>query len=102
MGQPDLIAAPSAFVPKTGEAHWELLIRARAVENLAHVLAAAQAGEHPGGRKTHGDTMIAYPWGQVLARAQSDGNECVIAVVDADARQQRRRQLPALQNRRYQ
>jgi len=102
MGQPDLIAAPSAFVPQTGEAHWELLVRARAVENLAHVLAAAQAGEHPGGRNTYGHTMIVEPWGRVLARAQSNGNECVVAVIDADARRQWRQQLPALQNRRYQ
>lgn len=101
MRQPDFIAAPSAFVPETGKAHWELLLRARAVENLAYVFGAAQAGEHPGGRKTYGDTMIVNPWGRVLAWARGDGGECVVAVVDADEQREWRRRQPALDNRRF-
>lgn len=99
MEQPDIIVAPSAFVPSTGRAHWEILLRARAVENLAYVLAAAQAGEHGGGRRTHGDTMIVGAWGDIRARAQGDGEQCVIAELRADEQADCRRRLPALDNR---
>ena len=64
----DLILVPSAFTETTGKAHWETLIRARAIENLAYVLAPAQGGHHVNGRETHGDTMIVDPWGVVLDR----------------------------------
>ena len=66
MGEVDLILVPSAFTETTGKAHWETLIRARAIENLAYVLAPAQGGYHLNGRETHGDSMIVDPWGVVL------------------------------------
>ena len=68
MGEVDLILVPSAFTETTGKAHWETLIRARAIENLAYVLAPAQGGYHLNGRETHGDSMIVDPWGVVLDR----------------------------------
>ncbi|RPI46293.1 MAG: carbon-nitrogen hydrolase family protein, partial [Betaproteobacteria bacterium] len=68
MGPVDVILVPSAFTATTGKAHWETLLRARAVENQAYVLAPAQGGRHPSGRETHGDTMIVDPWGEVMAR----------------------------------
>ena len=98
--QPDIILAPSAFTVTTGQAHWQLLLTARAVENLAHVIGAAQAGKHPGGRHTYGNSMIVSPWGEVLARAQTDGNEVIIADISAAEREHCRTMLPALTNRR--
>ena len=68
MSAVDIILVPSAFTETTGKAHWETLIRARAIENLAYVLAPAQGGYHVNGRETHGDTMIVDPWGVVLDR----------------------------------
>jgi deaminated glutathione amidase len=64
MGDVDLILVPSAFTETTGKAHWETLIRARAIENLAYVLAPAQGGYHVNGRETHGDSMIVDPMGR--------------------------------------
>ena len=64
----DLIVLPAAFTDTTGKAHWELLLRARAVENQCYLLASAQGGLHPTGRMTHGHSMIIDPWGEVLAR----------------------------------
>lgn len=100
MNAPDILVAPSAFTPETGQAHWELLLRARAVENMAHMLGAAQCGEHPGGRKTHGETMLIGPWGDIKARAKICGDECVLALIDPAERREWRRRLPALDNRR--
>ena len=68
MGEVDLILVPSAFTETTGKAHWDTLIRARAIENLAYVIAPAQGGYHVNGRETHGHTMIVDPWGVVLDR----------------------------------
>jgi nitrilase len=68
MGEVDLILIPSAFTETTGRAHWDMLIRARAVENLCYVLAPAQGGHHENGRNTFGNSMIVDPWGEVLAR----------------------------------
>lgn len=98
--QPDIIVAPSAFTPSTGKAHWQLLLTARAVENLAHVIGAAQAGEHGGGRRTHGNSMVVAPWGNVLAQAHSDGDEVVFAEISAAERQHWRGCLPALDSRK--
>lgn len=97
---PDIISAPSAFTVPTGRAHWQLLLTARAVENLAYVIGAAQAGEHPGGRRTYGHSMIISPWGKVLAQAQSAGDEVIFAGLSAAELQQWRQRLPALENRR--
>ncbi len=99
-GQPpcDLIAVPAAFTYTTGEAHWELLLRARAVENQAYVVAPAQGGKHENGRRTWGHSMIIDPWGQVLA-CQGEGEGVVMAELDGDRLAAVRTQLPALQHR---
>jgi nitrilase len=94
----DLILVPSAFTHTTGQAHWEVLLRARAIENLAFVAAAAQGGVHPNGRRTWGQSMLIDPWGQVLVqRAQEPG--VVLSDLSPDTLVQRRSQLPALQHR---
>jgi nitrilase len=98
MKQVDIILVPSAFTATTGRAHWETLIRARAIENLAYVLAPAQGGRHPNGRETHGDSMIVDPWGVVLERLPR-GPGVVIAGVDLERVHSLRRSLPALAHR---
>lgn len=100
MHNPDVIFAPAAFTRETGVAHWELLLRARAVENLAHVIAPAQGGTHPGGRGTHGNSMIVGPWGEILARASDSGDAVVCADISAEERIALRQRLPCLQNRK--
>jgi nitrilase len=94
----DLLLVPSAFTHTTGQAHWETLLRARAIENLAYVLAPAQGGLHANGRRTWGHSMLVDPWGQVLA-AQAEGPACVLGDLDAERLAQVRRQLPALEHR---
>lgn len=95
----DVIAVPAAFTHTTGLAHWELLLRARAVENQAYVIAPAQGGQHENGRRTFGHTMIVDPWGQVLG-VLAEGEGVVIAELDAARLASVRRQLPALEHRR--
>jgi len=92
----DLIAVPSAFTVPTGEAHWEVLLRARAVETGAFVLAAAQGGRHEDGRATWGRSMIVDPWGRVLARADDDEPQVVIADLELDEPARVRAAIPAL------
>ena len=92
----DLLLVPSAFTYTTGEAHWELLLRARAVENLAYVCAPAQGGRHENGRRTWGHSMVVDPWGAVLAQRQEEGEGVVVAEITAERLAQVRRQLPAL------
>ncbi len=94
----DLITVPSAFTATTGAAHWEVLLRARAVENLAWVIAPAQGGEHPNGRRTHGHTMIVDPWGRVVARREQ-GPGVVVADIDPHVTAEVRASLPALGHR---
>jgi nitrilase len=94
----DIILVPSAFTETTGKAHWETLIRARAIENLAYVLAPAQGGYHLNGRETHGDSMIVDPWGVVLDRL-TRGSGVVTAGINLDHLRRLRRSLPALQHR---
>jgi nitrilase len=94
----DLILVPSAFTHTTGQAHWEVLLRARAIENLAFVGAAAQGGVHPSGRSTWGQSIWVDPWGTVLAE-QAQGPGVVLADLNPAAVSQRRAQLPALQHR---
>ncbi len=90
---------PSAFTVPTGRAHWELLLRARAVENLCYLVAPAQSGFHENGRETHGDSMIVEPWGRVLARLPR-GTGVITAELDL-ARQRRLRQdFPSVRHRR--
>ncbi len=98
MGEVDLILVPSAFTETTGKAHWETLIRARAIENLAYVLAPAQGGYHVNGRETHGDSMIVDPWGVVLDRLPR-GSGVVVAGMNRAHIQRLRQSLPALQHR---
>jgi nitrilase len=94
----DVLLVPSAFTYGTGQAHWELLLRARAVENLAYVIAPAQGGTHENGRRTWGHTMVVDPWGVVLAE-RAEGPGVVLADLDAELQAQRRAQLPALEHR---
>ncbi len=91
----ELLLVPSAFTHTTGSAHWEVLLRARALDNLAWVGAAAQGGVHENGRQTWGHSMWADPWGQVQA-VQPTGEACVMAELDIAALHQRRLQLPAV------
>lgn len=98
MKEVDIILVPSAFTETTGKAHWETLIRARAVENLAYVLAPAQGGYHVNGRETHGDSMIVDPWGVVIDRL-TRGSGVVMGGVNLAHLQRLRHSLPALQHR---
>ncbi len=95
----DLLLVPSAFTHTTGQAHWEVLLRARAVENLAYVLAPAQGGQHENGRRTWGHSMVVDPWGEVLAQREEAGAAVVLAQLDTTRLQQVRGQLPALAHR---
>ena len=94
----DLLLVPSAFTYTTGQAHWEILLRARAIENLAYIAAPAQGGQHINGRRTWGQTLIASPWGEILAQHPT-GEGAVLAECDWGVLQQHRTQLPALQHR---
>lgn len=98
MGAVDLLVIPAAFTETTGRAHWELLLRTRAVENQCYVLAAAQGGQHPTGRLTHGNSMLIDPWGEVLARIDK-GNGVVCGELDLARIAEVRASLPALQHR---
>ena len=94
----DLILVPSAFTYITGQAHWELLLRARAIENLAYVVAAAQGGVHENGRQTWGHSMMVGPWGEVLAQLD-EGAGVVMGEVLGGRLQAVRQRLPALNHR---
>ncbi|OHC70740.1 MAG: acyltransferase [Rhodocyclales bacterium RIFCSPLOWO2_02_FULL_63_24] len=94
----DLLVLPAAFTETTGRAHWELLLRARAVENQCYVLAAAQGGLHPNGRMTHGNSMVIDPWGEVLARMDK-GEGVVLAELNRQKLVDTRSSLPALKHR---
>jgi len=94
----DLILVPSAFTATTGRAHWETLLRARAIENLAWVLAPAQGGTHPNGRQTHGHSMVVDPWGKVVAE-RATGAGVVVADIDPQFQAKMRHSLPALTHR---
>lgn len=95
----DLLLVPAAFTYTTGQAHWETLLKARAIENLAYVGASAQGGTHPNGRKTWGQSLLASPWGEILAQ-QDQGPGVVVADLDSAEIARCRAQLPALQHRR--
>ncbi|MGX8883085.1 carbon-nitrogen hydrolase family protein [Methylovorus sp. SPW-M1] len=98
MKEVDIIMVPSAFTETTGKAHWESLVRARAIENLSYVIAPAQGGYHASGRETHGNSMIVDPWGVVLDRLPR-GSGVVIASVNAGYQASLRGSLPALKHR---
>ncbi|MEN9903839.1 MAG: hypothetical protein RLZZ555_404 [Pseudomonadota bacterium] len=95
----DIIVVPSAFTHTTGQAHWEVLLRARAIENQSYVIASAQGGLHENGRQTWGQTMIIDPWGSVLGQ-HATGAGMVVCEIDPARLQSVRQQLPALQHRR--
>ncbi len=95
----DLIVVPSAFTYTTGQAHWELLLRARAIENQCYVLAPAQGGQHENGRRTWGHSVLIDPWGEVLD-CRPEGQGLVLGEIVAGRLAEVRRQLPALEHRR--
>ena len=94
----EIFSVPSAFTSPTGRAHWETLLRARAIENLCFVIAAAQSGVHDSNRETYGDTLIVDHWGRVLAR-QPRGSGVVTAALDKAGQQETRETFPALKHR---
>jgi len=93
------LAIPSAFTQKTGEAHWHVLIRARAIENGCFVLAAAQAGRHESGRETYGHSLIVSPWGDVIAEADAQVG-VIVAEIGSGEVEKARRRIPSLQHDR--
>lgn len=98
MGPVNLILVPSAFTYTTGKAHWEVLLRARAIENQCYVLAPAQGGTHTNGRKTWGHSMLIDPWGDVIAQLD-EGPGVVSGTIDFDCIENIRQALPALKHR---
>jgi deaminated glutathione amidase len=95
----EIYVIPSAFTAHTGRAHWETLVRARAIENLAYVIAPGQGGRHPNGRETHGDSMVVGPWGEILNR-RATGAGVVLAECDLAQLNTVRNQLPSIQHRK--
>jgi nitrilase len=95
----ELVAVPSAFTARTGRAHWEVLVRARAVENMVYVIASAQGGYHLNGRETYGDSMIVNPWGEVMDRL-GRGSGYVIAECDLALQDRLRSNFPTIKHRR--
>lgn len=95
----EIIALPSAFTFTTGAAHWEILVRARAIENLSYVIAAAQTGTHANGRKTYGHSMIVNPWGDIKA-SLPQGTGAIIAEIHLDYLRQVREEFPVLSHRK--
>lgn len=98
LGAPALVLVPAAFTYTTGRAHWELLLRARAVENQCYVLAAAQGGKHPNGRRTWGHTMLIDPWGDIVD-VLAEGPGVVAGTIEPSRLAEVRSSLPALQHR---
>ncbi|MBL0374690.1 carbon-nitrogen hydrolase family protein [Rhizobium sp. KVB221] len=96
----EIISLPAAFTRQTGEAHWDILLRARAIENGVFVVAAAQGGVHEDGRETYGHSMIIDPWGKVLAEASGSGEAVIVADLDLSAVAVARRKIPNLKNAR--
>ena len=94
-----IITIPAAFTLPTTRDHWETLVRARAIENQAFVIAANQSGEHPGGQHSGGRSMIVDPWGTVLAQAGEEGEAALVAELDLERQREIRASLPSLANR---
>lgn len=97
--QVEVFMIPAAFTEMTGRAHWEVLIRARAIENTAFVVAAGQSGRHANGRSTYGDSMVVDPWGKILNRRET-GAGLVIADLDFSELKSIRKRLPSIQHRK--
>jgi len=97
----EVLAVPSAFTERTGEAHWEPLLRARAIENQCYVVAPGQVGAHPGGRRTWGHSLILDPWGRLLAQREA-GEGVIVAPLPREPLLQLRKSFPVLTHRRIQ
>lgn len=97
----EILCVPAAFTAATGRAHWELLVRARAVENLCYVIAPAQSGKHINGRETFGHSLIVDPWGHVLARVAEPGPGVAVAAIDRTVQEELRGRFPALTHRKF-
>jgi len=96
----DVLSVPAAFTRQTGEAHWHILLRARAIENGAYVVAAAQGGVHEDGRETYGHSLIVDPWGRIIAEAAHDEPAVIVAEIDPAQSLAARRKIPNLKNAR--
>ena len=96
----NLIAVPAAFTVPTGQAHWHVLLRARAIETGSWVIAAAQGGQHPNGRATYGHSLIIDPWGRVVAELDHDRPSVLLAEIAPEAADDARQRIPALANAR--
>jgi predicted amidohydrolase len=96
----EILSVPAAFTRQTGEAHWHVLLRARAIENGAFVIAAAQGGLHEDGRETYGHSLIVDPWGRVLAEAAHDEPGVIVAEIDPAQSLAARKKIPNLKNAR--
>ena len=99
--QMDVLVLPASFTAQTGQAHWQPLLRARAIENLCYTVAAAQGGYHVNGRQTWGHSMIIDPWGYIMSEISS-GTGCAVADLDLDRLKNIRTGFPSLQHRRIQ
>lgn len=95
-----LIAVPAAFTVPTGEAHWHVLLRARAIETGSYVIAAAQGGQHPNGRATYGHSLVVDPWGRIVAELEHDEPGVLLAEISPEAVADARSRVPALANAR--
>ena len=96
----EVLTVPAAFTRQTGEAHWHVLLRARAIENGAWVIAAAQGGEHEDGRATYGHSLIVDPWGRIVAEIAGEEPGIAYAEIDTAASLAARRKIPNLRNAR--
>jgi len=96
----DVLTAPAAFTRQTGQAHWHILLRARAIENGAFMIAAAQGGVHEDGRETYGHSLIVDPWGRILAEADHDEPGVIVAEIDTALSAEVRKKIPNLKNAR--
>ena len=96
----EVLTAPAAFTKQTGEAHWHVLLRARAIENGAWLLSAAQGGRHEDGRETYGHSMVVDPWGRIVAEADHDEPGVIVADIDVSASAKARAKIPNLRNAR--
>lgn len=92
----EIIAIPAAFTVKTGEAHWELLARCRAIDSFCYIIGACQGGTHPRGRKTHGHTMIVDPWGNIIEEINYPGNGVAYSDIDLEKLYEIRNQIPVI------
>ncbi len=96
----DVLTVPAAFTRQTGQAHWHLLLRARAIENGAFVVAAAQGGVHEDGRETFGHSLVVDPWGKIIAEADHDEPGIIVAEIDTALSAEARKKIPNLKNAR--